>query len=308
MDRATLHGHTINTRTHGVNSTILVLGGREATYQPATALARVAAIIHVFNEEDIVEETVRHLVSEGIEVHAFDNWSTDRSWDLLNRLADARLLKSLSRFPERPTSEFLWREQLEHTARYARTIDADWVLHHDADEIRCSPWPGVSLREAISRVDALGYSAIDFTVIDFRFVEGCEAIRSGFQRGLRYFEFGKRPGHFLQVKCWRNSSNVDLALSGGHDAAFDGRKIFPLKFLMKHYPLRNIDQANQKVFRDRLARTAHERSVRGWHSHYATFESAGVVAPWQAHDLRAWSDLMFHTEHLVQRISGIGIC
>ena len=307
LDPGTLHGHTINTLTHRVNSTILIVAGREATFRPPIARPRVAAIMHVFNEEDIVEESVRHLVSQGVEVHAFDNWSTDATWAVLERLRAERLVAYCARFPDRPTGEYRWREQLGHTSTYARSIDAEWVLHHDADEFRCSPWPGVSLRDGIAHAEAAGYNAIDFTVIDFRFTRDQKSIRSEFQDGLRHFEFGRRPGHFLQIKGWRNSSSVDLAASGGHDANFPGRRVFPMKFLLKHYPLRNADQARRKVFEDRLPRTSGERAAFGWHGHYSVFEAGSEVPPWDAHQLHTWSEQLFRTEFLVQRLGGIGV-
>ena len=50
----------------------------------------------------------------------------------------------------------------------AATLEANWFLHHDADEFRESPWPDLDLLGALERVDALGYSAIDFRVLNFR--------------------------------------------------------------------------------------------------------------------------------------------
>ena len=45
----------------------------------------------------------------------------------------------------------------------AREIEADWFIHHDADEIRESDLGGAqTLRQAISEIDAGGFTAINF--------------------------------------------------------------------------------------------------------------------------------------------------
>jgi hypothetical protein len=124
---------------------------------------------------------------------------------------------------------------------------------------------------------------------------------------LNHFQFGRRGGHFVQIKAWRNDQRVHLVGSGGHEAAFEGRRVFPLKFLTKHYPLRSATQAQKKVFDDRLPRVRREQNERGWHTHYNQYADAGAVAGWSRHELLPWAEKLFHTEFLVQRLSGIGL-
>jgi len=180
-------------------------------------------------------------------------------------------------------------------------------MHYDADEIRYSPWDGVSLRDAFSWIDGLGFNAVDFTVIDFRYLERQPDLEGSYQNDLNHFEFGRRPGHFLQIKAWKNNTKVKLTTRGGHEAVFPDRKIFPLKFLMKHYPLRNSRQANRKVFQDRLPRMKTEQKLLGWHTHYDDFLSKGVIKGWRSYDLLPWHPVHFMSEFVVERISGIGL-
>jgi hypothetical protein len=100
---------------------------------------------------------------------------------------------------------------------------------------------------------------------------------------------------------------VNLSTSGGHQAIFQGRNIFPLKFLMKHYPLRNTLQANKKVFHDRLPRMVAEHKAFGWHTQYDKFRAVGVVDGWDSYKLVPWHHTYFMTEFIVERISGIGL-
>lgn len=300
------HGHTINTDYHRAKTTLIALAGTHVS--PLKSPPRkVAAIMHGFNEADILPEVWDHLAAQGVEVHYFDNWSTDGSWELATERLGHGTIAYCSRFPAAATEQYQWHSQLSHTTAYAKTLDADWIMHHDADEIRQTPWPGMSIPEAVAFVDAMGFNAIDFTVLDFRFVEGRPPVRSNFQTGLNHFEFGRRPGHFKQVKCWRNSMQVDLASTGGHDVQFAGRKVYPVKFLLKHYPLRNEEQAMRKIHRERLPRFEAEQRQYQWHQQYDAFKAIDSLKGWKYKDLLPWHATHFSSEYMVERISGIGL-
>ena len=46
------------------------------------------------------------------------------------------------------------------------------------------------------------------------------------------------PYDRVQIRCWKKAPDVDLASSGGHEARFEGRRVFPLRFILRHYPIR----------------------------------------------------------------------
>ncbi|MCW2278995.1 methyltransferase domain-containing protein [Heliophilum fasciatum] len=301
-------GHTINTDFHGAKTTTLVISGAQAGRPISGARASVAAITHVFNEQDILSEVIQHLHANGVEVHIFDNWSNDGSFELANSLKEQGLCKNVQRFPINPTSDYEWHSQLQYTSEYAASLDVEWIMHHDADELRYSPWPQVTLSEAFAHIDSQGYNAVDFTVIDFRFLRSSPQVAPPYQSSLNWFEFGRRPGHLKQIKAWKNYRlPVDLASSGGHDAVFEGRRIYPLKFLMKHYPLRSKLQAEKKVFKDRLPRMEREQRERGWHIQYTQFEGTNEIRGWERHTLLPWHSTFFDSEFLVERLSGVGL-
>ncbi|WP_454061345.1 glycosyltransferase [Candidatus Nitrospira salsa] len=300
-------GHTINTDFHLAKTTLLAVAGTQAI-PPSSGQKtfRVAAIIHVYNEADILPEVIEHLYNEGIEVHIFDNWSDDDSWKVICSLKGLGKVTHAERFPEARINEYQWKRQLEKTETYAATLPVDWVMHHDADEIRMSPWRGVTLKNALAHIHWLGYSAVDHTVIDFRFLSHRNSSQAPYQTNLTHFEFGRRPGHFHQVKAWKNVGNIKLSNTGGHEAQFPDRRIYPIKFLIKHYPLRNLDQASKKVFQDRLPRVINEHHTLGWHSQYDQY-SPKDMAGWLPKDLLSYHSVHFDTEYLVERISGIGL-
>lgn len=307
FDGIPFYGHTINTDLHRVKSTILTLTGTHANPVKIRRLKRIAAIIHGYNEADILPKVFQHLTQQGIETHYFDNWSEDGSWEIALDSVRSGLVAHSERFPDKPTAQCQWYSQLVRTEEYAKNIEVDWILHHDADEIRLSPWRDVTLQEAISWIDSLGYNAIDFTVIDFRFLKSVPNVSPPFQQNLGHFEFGRRPGHFVQVKGWKNVKRVNLAESAGHNVLFEGRRVYPLKFLLKHYPLRNKEQSENKIFKNRLPRYVTEKERYGWHTQYDRFKNSMEITGWEYHDLVPWHPILFNTEYVVERLSGIGL-
>ena len=125
---------------------------------------------------------------------------------------------------------------------------------------------------------------------------------------IRHFEFGRRGGHFRQIKGWKNPRvKPDLATNAGHEVVFKGRKVFPYKFLLKHYPIRSNEHGRRKILRERHTRWNLEERTGGWHTHYDKFteESAFVHDP--ATLTEYISDKWFYGEHLIERLTGIGI-
>jgi hypothetical protein len=228
---------------------------------------RVVAIMTAFNEEDIIGPSIARLVGDGVGVYVIDNWSTDGTYAIAEGFRGAGLV-GLERFPSAPTELYEWRSLLGRVEAVATRLDADWVIHHDADERRCGPWPGMGLREALWNVDQAGFSAVDHTVLNFRPIDNGFTPGGDFEAYFRHFEFGRTSDLLLQVKAWKNIGPVDLASTGGHEARFADRRVFPYKFELKHYPIRSQSHGETKVFRDRVTRWDPKERAAGWHVHY----------------------------------------
>lgn len=302
-----LIGYTNNNNIYQQKNTILVISGVYASPRKISNNIRILAIITLYNEIDIIESTIKYLLEEGINVHIIDNWSTDGSFELIKKFANNNINLSYERYPKsKASAHYSWNNLLKQVENVSKNKKFDWYIHHDSDEIRCSPWKDLSLKEALSWVDYLGFNAIDHTVIDFRPTE------NGYNKSLNsesfftHFEFGKRPGHFLQIKAWKNNEEkIDLHTSGGHEVVFNNRKVFPLKFLLKHYPLRSNEQAKTKIFENRLPRISITDKKRGWHTQYNKYnENSNFI--WSRKELIPFS-ASFYNECLVERLSGLGI-
>jgi hypothetical protein len=127
------------------------------------------------------------------------------------------------------------------------------------------------------------------------------------ERKIRHFVYPLDPGDLHQIKVWRQGAGrVDLASSGGHQAEFSGRRIFPYNFLLKHYPLRSPEQARRKIFVERRPRYApHEREI-GWHIHYDEL-NADHRFIWNAAELIDFEAPATRRAYLLESIARLGI-
>lgn len=230
---------------------------------------RVMAMVSAFNEGDIISRIIGHLVDNGIEVYLIDNRSTDDTVAQAEPWLGRGLVHIETFPPESESSDlFEWGAILRRKEELAMELEADWFIHHDADEIRESPFPGLNLKEAIRWVDRLGYNCIDFRVFNF------PPIDDNFRPGddpETYFLFYEDAAEYdvLQLKCWKAvDERITLAHSGGHEAVFEDRVVFPVKFILRHYPIRSQTHGIKKVFSERRNRLVETERKWGWHQQY----------------------------------------
>jgi hypothetical protein len=153
---------------------------------------------------------------------------------------------TVERFPTSgPVRYFELRSILNRKEEIAGQWCGRWIIHQDSDELRCSPWPAVSLHQGLSRISVAGFSAVEFACIIFRPVD--DGFRAGMdpETHFRFFERGATNPPHVQAWC-QPPTRVDLAESGGHEATFRGRRVYPEKFILKHYPIRNSRKDSAK--------------------------------------------------------------
>jgi hypothetical protein len=242
----------------------------------------VVAIIAAYNEEDVIGQVVRALIEEGVLVYLLDHHSTDKTVAEVERFRGEGVI-GIETFPADGVQDggedrFSWERILRRKEELAQELEADWFIHHDADEFRESPWSGETLREGIQRVDAAGYNAIDFQVLNFSPTTADPVDGDDIRERLLFYEPG-RTWDRVQIKCWKKTlQRVLMTSSGGHSAEFTGRQIFPIRFLLRHYPIRSQAHGECKVLQRRLPRFTPSELARGWHVQYTEFaEGASFV-------------------------------
>lgn len=237
---------------------------------------RVVAILATYNEERFIAACLESLFRQGIQAYLIDNDSTDRTVAIARRYIGRGLL-GVENFASEGT--YRWSSLLQRKEQLAATIEADWFMHVDADEIYPSPRPGMTLAEIFAEVEGQGYNAINF--LQFTFIPTVEAPDHDHPRFLetmlRYYPFEPAFPHL--IRAWkRQTVRVELARSGGHLVSFPGRHLYPQSLPMRHYHFLSVAHAMRKY-----SRRYDEAELRkGWHDWRAALTPDMIKLPPQA--------------------------
>ena len=253
-------------------------GGTQAKPSAGRAPFRVIALISAHNEGDVIYHVIGDMVRQGIEVYLINHCSTDETvaeaskW-LGKGLIHIENFPQDAGYPEANSKKYVWSQILKRKEELAAQLDADWFIHSDADEFREAPWPEMTLKEGIWVADKMGFSAIDFELLNFRPVNNSFVPGTDVRTALTMYE-GCEDFNAKQIKAWKKPAcRVDIVNSGGHDISFEGRKVFPVKFILRHYPIRSQEHGIRKVFEERKKRFHEEERKIGWHVQYDSVTS-----------------------------------
>jgi GT2 family glycosyltransferase/glycosyltransferase involved in cell wall biosynthesis len=287
-----------------ISQTALVAGPAQGEFPGLNRHKRVVAIMSAFNEGDVIYHVVGDLITNGIHVYLIDDHSTDNTVEEASKWLGKGLLE-IERFNRpvrngRESNCYEWSALLGRKEQLAAELGADWYIHADADEFRESPWPGFSLSEGIQLVDSQGYNTINFELLNFRPTNNCFLPGSDVRQALTGYE---TTAWFdaLQVKAWKNlGSPVRLQASGGHSVEFQGRKIFPIPFILRHYPVRSDAHGRRKIWQERMPRFSPEERAKGWHVQYDEFHQARKSFLWDPNQLISYDGNAVRAKLLAQ--------
>lgn len=226
----------------------------------AESKMRILAILAVRNEAQYIRRCLEHLRRNEIDVVLIDNDSSDETLKIASSFRSLGLI-DIIRFPY--PGFYDWVGILELKQALSQQYHYDWFLHVDADEMHFSPTVDQTLRTAILEVDKLGYSAIDFNEFVFVPIDPEEDYSyRNYDEEMRYYYYFCRPGQH-RINAWKKNAEIDLVSSGGHDARFPRRRLYPKKFTMKHFIFLSHDHAQRK-YSTRVF-SAYEVNSLGWH-------------------------------------------
>jgi glycosyltransferase involved in cell wall biosynthesis len=244
-----------------------------AEMNTSDAELNVCALLAVRNEELYLERCLEHLIAQNISICVIDNGSTDSSLEIARRYLGHGVIRIV---PYPFQGVYDWSGLLALKETLAEEIDADWFLHHDADEIRYSERGSVeSLQASIARADREGFNAIDFD--EFVFVPTSDSLDNcgrDYVASMRYYYFfAPRPQH--RVNAWkRQPLRVDLLSGGGHRVHFEGLQLSPRPLVLCHYPCLSPAHAKygQRAY-------APDELARGWHRLRQSWKTSRYTPP-----------------------------
>jgi len=231
-------------------------------------------MLQTYNEQRFIGDCLDHLSEHGICAYLVDNESTDDTV----AIAERRLGKSLIGIEtlERD-GHFALRSQLRRKEELAQSLDADWLIHLDADEFRVSPDRGRSLAQAIAEIDEAGFNAINF--LEFTFVPTREAPdhdHPDYLKTMRSY-YPVLPRFPNRLNAWkRQDGPVELTYSGGHTVRFPGLRMAPRSMYARHYLFLSLQYASRKFGPQRYAP---EEIESGWHRWRARQTPATIELP-----------------------------
>jgi len=202
---------------------------------------KIVGMMTVYNEDDVISEVIENLINQKIDLVILDNGSTDRTYEICQayeRKGHVKLIQSLENVAE----SFLINRILYDLTL---TLSPDWIIKVDADEFFESGQNNLSLRDGIRRVNEEGYNIIQFNRFDFFMTDNDNDSDKSIKNKLKYYSY--QNDH--QYRTWKFIPGI-LGGEGGHVPTFPKRvqyKIFPKKFVQRHYPFRSTYQAEQKV-------------------------------------------------------------
>lgn len=226
-------------------------------------------IMTTYNDHDIIESIIRENDNLGYEQIIIDNWSSDGTWHLIQKLKnEIDSILNIQQYPfDGPTDDYQWKSMLDLKARIASKYKGRWILHQDSDEITISPFLNRDIRHVLNAVKKMGYNVVPLRMLDFTPIDNSFTIGNPVTH-FKYYRLSQIISYGLQNKVWLQGDNeVDLSSMGGHDVSFLGKKVFPIRLPRFHYSIRSIEHAKSKYSPKRLERSAIERQSLGWHTH-----------------------------------------
>jgi hypothetical protein len=240
---------------------------------------RAVAAIGVREDHEYLESCLLHLLSQGVDYALIDNGMSAASRELLRRPKFAERLIGVWTLPFNGAFEL--ERQLELKEEIFAGVDADWLVHLDADEIMQSPVEGERLAEAFARVDAEGDTVIDFDEFIFLPVDGPYRPGAAQQPMRRYYYFKPSQGPRL-MRARKKSAGLSTTPrqaefhAGGHRLFGDALRIAPEAFILRHYLVRDAEHGRRK-YTGRVFSSA--ELERGWHANRVGYAPEAFALP-----------------------------
>ena len=156
---------------------------------------------------------------------------------------------------------FSLKDQLVLKNNIVRDFRHDWIVHADADEVLRPPWGELSLTAAIQRVNAEGFTCINFNEMVFVPWPWQDFTNCDYPRLMDTYYFFQ-PYYPRLMRAWRRDLDVDNIAAGGHVLSGAGLNICPHDFFLCHYIALSLEHACRKYVNRKFELG---EIAKGWH-------------------------------------------
>lgn len=223
----------------------------------------IVGMIATYNEEDIIEEIIDHLIFQGIDLVILDNGSTDDTYKKCKQFLGSGLLR-LEKF-ETSNYCYQWDTILRALYDLALIYSPDWLIRSDADEFLESGIRNITLKESISDADQKGFNLIQFDRFDFFMTNKDDKNAKSIKNKMKYYSY---HGDYL-YRSWKFYPGIKIGYAGGHYPIFPNNlkyNVYPKKLVMRHYTFRSKEQAEKKM-NGRIRGTSLGKTKEGLDAH-----------------------------------------
>lgn len=226
---------------------------------------KIIGMIPVYNDDDIIKEIIEYYLSQGLDLVILDNGSSDKTYEICKSFLGKGVLKLITFHTSNYISK--WDSILRTLYDIALEQTPDWIVKIDSDEFLESGLEGLNLRDAIIQVDNEGCNFIQFDRFDFFMTDDNNESSKSIKKKLPYYSY---HGDYL-YRAWKYYPGVRVeAFAFVHFPTFPDEikyKIYPRKFVMRHYPFRTREQTEKKIA-DRIRGTDYKKTKQGLNMHY----------------------------------------
>lgn len=225
-------------------TSLAVLGNNhQPKFCPAPADFRVISFMIASNEEKIILPCLNYLISNGLEVYIMNKDSSDSTGDLARSLLGKGVIGVEDFHCTSSASSSQYECLMDRIAEISNMIKPNWLIHHNANELMESPWPWVTLKNAIYYVDQCGFNCIDHSILNFSLMRDGFRTDSDFNAYYKYKEWGSDTDQSQQINVWKQ---LDQPVHLTH-VDFERSYPFPYKFFIRKYIHSSQNEETKKI-------------------------------------------------------------
>ncbi len=221
-------------------------------------MIKICAVIAARNEASYLSYLLPRLASQDIDVFMIDHESNDESPSIYKKHRNNPIIgiESLNF-----DGVFSLTDQITLKDKVMKSLQHDWFVHHDADEVMEHADRG-GLRYAIEEAHTQGFNVLNFN--EYVFIPEPGQTYEGkdyYELMQRYYYFRGSPKSALH-RAFERSLCAKSLQSAGHRIKDDKLRISPLDHVLRHYIVLSQRHAIKKYGSRIFSQTELDK---GWH-------------------------------------------